>query len=93
MYGFPSFRPSVSYCMHMDTWPVHRVYNAEGLGNAVRALREEAGLTQAGLAELAGIPRLYVVKLENGEVTEQVVRLVALLKILGSRIVVTKADW
>jgi transcriptional regulator with XRE-family HTH domain len=79
--------------MNMDTPAVHRVYNAEGLGRALRQLREEAGLTQAELAEVAGIPRLYIVKLENGEVTEQVVRLVALLKLLGSRIVITKADW
>ena len=79
--------------MNMDTPAVHRVYNAEGLGRALRQLREEAGLTQAELAEVAGIPRLYIVKLENGEVTEQVVRLVALLKLLGSRILITKADW
>ncbi len=77
----------------MDTPAVHRVYNAEGLGRALRQLREEAGLTQAELAEVAGIPRLYIVKLENGDVTEQVVRLVALLKLLGSRIVITKANW
>lgn len=79
--------------MDMDTPAVHRVYNAEGLGRALRQLREEAGLTQAELAEVAGIPRLYIVKLENGDVTEQVVRLVALLKLLGSRIVITKANW
>lgn len=79
--------------MHMNTSPVYRVYNAEGLGRALRQLREDAGLTQAELAEAAGIPRLYVVKLESGEVTEQVVRLVALLKLLGSRIIITKADW
>ena len=77
----------------MDTSPPYRVYNAKSLGQAVRQLREEAGLTQAELAELAGIPRLYVVKLENGQVTEQVRRLVALLKLLGSRIVITRADW
>lgn len=79
--------------MEMDTSPTYRVYNATSLGHAVRELREQAGLTQAELAELAGIPRLSVVKLENGQMTEQVRRLVGLLKVLGARIVITKADW
>ena len=69
------------------------IYNAEGLGQAVRHFREKAGLTQAQLAELTGVSRTYLVELEGGRATEQTRRLVALLKVLGARIVVAEADW
>ncbi len=70
-----------------------RIYNPESLGAAVRRFREDSGLTQAQLAKLAGIDRSYLSALENGEMVEQVVRLVALLGQLGARLVVVKADW
>ena len=70
-----------------------RIYNPESLGAAVRRFREDSGLTQAHLAKLAGIDRSYLSALENGEMVEQVVRLVALLGQLGARLVVVKADW
>jgi transcriptional regulator with XRE-family HTH domain len=78
----------------MTTSPLEfRVYDAEGFGGAVRHFREEAGLTQAQLAEMIGVPRTYVVELEGGATTEQARRVVALLKAVGARVVVTKADW
>ncbi len=70
-----------------------RIYNPESLGAAVRRFREDSGFTQAQLAKLAGIDRSYLSALENGEMVEQVVRLVALLGQLGARLVVVKADW
>jgi transcriptional regulator with XRE-family HTH domain len=77
----------------MPTNQPFRVYNAEALGAAVRHFREQAGLTQAELADQVGIGRNYLVKLEAGEVTAETRRLVALFKALGARIVIDKADW
>ena len=70
-----------------------RVYNAEGLGEAIRHFREQAGMTQTELAELVGIRQSYLSELENGHVNEQVRRLIALFKALGVRVVVGQADW
>ena len=70
-----------------------RVYNAEGLGEAIRHFREQAGMTQTELAELVGIRQSYLSELENGHANEQVRRLIALFKALGVRIVVGQADW
>jgi len=70
-----------------------RVYNAEGLGEAIRHFRAQAGMTQTELAELVGIRQSYLSELENGHVNEQVRRLIALFKALGVRVVVGQADW
>jgi transcriptional regulator with XRE-family HTH domain len=70
-----------------------RVYNSAGLGAAVRHFREEAALTQQELADRVGVHRTYLARLESGSSTEQLERLVALLKELGARIIVEKADW
>ena len=70
-----------------------RVYNAEGLGQAVRHFREQAGLTQTELADLVGLRQSYLSEIEAGKVTEQTQRLVALFKALGVRITVGDADW
>ncbi|MGH9917455.1 MAG: helix-turn-helix domain-containing protein [Nitrososphaerales archaeon] len=70
-----------------------RIYNPEGLGQAVKHFREVAGLTQAELADRVDIQRSYLAELENGGVTEQTQRLVALFKALGVRITVGEADW
>jgi len=77
----------------MSTRDEYLVYNAEGLGLAVRHFREEAGLTQAELAERVGIHRSYIAELEAGQVTEQTRRLVLLLKVVGARITIRRADW
>ncbi len=70
-----------------------RVYNARSLGDAVRHYRQQAGLTQAQLADAAGIPRLWIARLEAGETTEQTRRLVDLLRTLGARLVVREETW
>jgi transcriptional regulator with XRE-family HTH domain len=77
----------------METSEHVRVYNAKGLGAAIRHFRHEAGLTQAELAAQVGVQRTYLSKLENGEMSEQVDRLIQLLKFTGARITVSKADW
>jgi HTH-type transcriptional regulator / antitoxin HipB len=70
-----------------------RIYNAQALGQAVRHFREEAGLTQAELGERVGLHQSYISEIESGKVTEHTRRLIALLKVLGVRLTVGRADW
>lgn len=70
-----------------------RVYTPASLGAAIRHYRQQAGLSQAELAELAGLNRTYLSALEQGRETEQVKRILRLLKQLGVRMTLEKADW
>lgn len=70
-----------------------RVYTPSSLGAAIRHYRKEAGLSQAALAELAGINRTYLSALEQGHETEQAKRILRILKQLGVRMTLEKADW
>lgn len=63
------------------------------MGRAIRHYREEAGLTQQQLAEMAGVHRSYLSELERGGETEQLRRILRLLKLLGVRASLQKADW
>src|SRR5450631_2925988 len=73
----------------LDTGPSgrgpFRIYTAASLGEAVRHYRTEAGLTQAALADRAGLHRSYLSELERGKETEQLKRLVRVLRQLGVR--------
>ena len=71
----------------------YRIYTPASLGDAVRHYRTEAGLTQAQLAEKAGIQRSYLSELESGKETQQVKRLFGVLRQLGVRMTLDKADW
>ena len=73
--------------------PAFRVYTPDSLGAAIRHYRVEAGLTQAELAELTGLNRTYLSDLERGGETEQLRRLLRVLKRLGVRMTLQKADW
>jgi HTH-type transcriptional regulator/antitoxin HipB len=70
-----------------------RLYTAASVGPAIRQYREQAGLTQVELAELAGINRTYLSNLEQGRETEQLRRIVRVLKLLGVRATLQRADW
>lgn len=70
-----------------------RVYTPESLGVAIRHFRQEAGLSQADLAERTGLNRTYLSDLERGHETEQVKRILRLLKQLGVRMTLEEADW
>jgi transcriptional regulator with XRE-family HTH domain len=70
-----------------------RVYSPASLGAAIRHYRQKAGLTQAELAERTGLNRSYLSDLEQGKETEQVKRILRLLRQLGVRMTVDKADW
>ena len=70
-----------------------RLYTAASVGPAIRQYREEAGLTQEQLADMAGLNRSYLSELEQGKETEQMRRILRLLKLLGVRATLQKADW
>ncbi len=70
-----------------------RIYTPSSFGDAIRHYRTEAGLTQAELATMSGLQRSYLSELESGKETEQVKRLFRVLRQLGVRITVDKADW
>lgn len=70
-----------------------RIYTPASLGVAIRHFRQEAGLSQAELAESVGIHRSYLSDLEQGKETEQVKRILRLLRRLGVRMTLEKADW
>jgi HTH-type transcriptional regulator/antitoxin HipB len=70
-----------------------RLYSAASVGPAIRKYREEAGMTQAELADMAGLNRTYLSELEQGKETEQLRRILRILKVLGVRATLQKADW
>lgn len=70
-----------------------RIYTPESFGAAIKHFRQEAGFTQAQLAERAGLHRSYLSQLEQGTETEQMRRLLRILKQLGVRITLERADW
>jgi DNA-binding XRE family transcriptional regulator len=71
----------------------YRVYTPESLGLAIRHYRQEAGLTQDELAGRAGLNRTYLSDIERGKETEQVRRILRVLRQLGLRVTIDKADW
>lgn len=71
----------------------YRIYTPEALGAAIRHYRKEAGISQADLAESAGLNRTYLSNLESGKETEQVRRLLRVLRQLGVRMTIELADW
>ena len=70
-----------------------RIYTAASLGTAIRHYRKQAGLSQAELAEAAGLHRSYLSALEQGKETEQMRRILKLLRHLGVRMTLEQADW
>ena len=74
--------------------PAHfRIYTAGSLGAAIKHYRQEAGLSQAELAARSGLNRTYLSDLEGGKETEQLRRLLRVLRQLGVRMTLEKADW
>ena len=70
-----------------------RIYTAASLGAAIKHYRQEAGLSQAELAARSGLNRTYLSDLERGKETEQLRRLLRVLRQLGVRMTLQKAHW
>ncbi|MGH9126982.1 MAG: helix-turn-helix domain-containing protein [Acidimicrobiales bacterium] len=71
----------------------YRVYTPESLGAAIRHYRKQAGLSQLELAKLTGLHRSYLSGLESGKETEQLRRILRVLRQLGVRMRLEKTDW
>jgi transcriptional regulator with XRE-family HTH domain len=71
----------------------YRVYTGASIGPAIRHFRRQAALTQAELADLMGLTPTYLSRLENGEGTEELRRIIRILKQLGVRMTLQHADW
>lgn len=70
------------------------MYTPASLGAAIRHFRQEAGLSQAELAESVGLNRTYLSDLEGGKKeTEALKRVLRLLRRLGVRMTLEKAEW
>lgn len=64
------------------------------IGQEVRARRTELGLTQQQLAELAGVSRKFVLRLEQGRAEAVFLRkLLDVLHALGLSLFVRSDDW
>jgi HTH-type transcriptional regulator/antitoxin HipB len=85
--------PEMTTSNHSHRDKPFRIYTPASLGAAIRHYRRQAGLSQAELAERTGLHRSYLSELEQGRETEQVKRIIRILKQLGVRMTVEKADW
>lgn len=70
-----------------------RVYTPESLGAAIRHYRTEAGPSQVQLAEMSGLNRTYLSNRESGKETVQIRRILRVLRQLGVRMTLDKAEW
>jgi transcriptional regulator with XRE-family HTH domain len=68
------------------TWVINY---AKDFGKTVAGVRRARGLTQGELAELTGIDRTYLAKLESGSGTVELQRLVLALRRMGAEVFVT----
>ncbi|MFT7711240.1 helix-turn-helix domain-containing protein [Clavibacter tessellarius] len=59
------------------------------LAAELRHRREELGLTQAGVAEMAGVSREYVVRLESGKAGSEIGSMMRVVRALGCELSLT----
>jgi len=60
------------------------------LGELVRMVRKEQGLTQLDVAGLAGMSNRFVIDLERGKETLQMQKVLDVLSLLGLEVVIRK---
>ncbi|MCY3805984.1 MAG: helix-turn-helix transcriptional regulator [bacterium] len=59
------------------------LYNCRDFGLVVRDLRSRADLTQAEVAERAGVSRVWLSQMENGKPTVELGKVLRVLDVLG----------
>lgn len=64
-----------------------------GLGHEIRRLRKRAGLTQAGLAERAGVSRRWVGNVEKGHIGGEIGNLMMVVRALETALVFEHDPW
>lgn len=62
------------------------IRTVKDLGQAIRAARKKAGLSQGELASLTGVGTRFVSDLENGKSTVQMEKALRLIESLGLRL-------
>jgi ribosome-binding protein aMBF1 (putative translation factor) len=62
------------------------ISSVAAIGGWIRSRRKARGLTQQELAELAGVSRPYLSRLENGETTGRAAELDRVLRVFGKRL-------
>ncbi len=78
---------------YVDAPGPYRIYTPASLGQAIRHYRLASQLSQADLARQSGLNRTYLAELEAGKETEQLKRTLQILRLLGVRMTLEKADW
>ncbi len=76
--------------MHTSTrWTVR---TGDDLGRAVAGVRTARSMTQTEVAEMTGIDRTYLTRLENGATVAQIERALRVLRRLGATVSVELDD-
>jgi ribosome-binding protein aMBF1 (putative translation factor) len=78
----------ISYCVNMRTRRF-TIRSIEDLATTISEARHERGFTQQALADLTGIERAYLSRLESGLSTVQVERTFQAFRALGIRLEAT----
>lgn len=68
--------------------PQHVVRSPQDLGRAISEIRHQEGLTQQELADLTGIDRTYLSRLENATSSMTLERAIRALRRMGAEVVV-----
>lgn len=64
------------------------LYNCRDFGLVVQDIRKRAALTQAEVAERAGVSRLWLSQMENGKPTVELGKVLRVLDVLGHGVLV-----
>jgi len=76
----------------METSQPYRIYTPEALGSAIRHYRRKPALPRKSW-RARRLNRTYLSDIERGKETEQVRRILRVLKQLGVRMTLDTAEW
>ena len=72
---------------------MRKVHSAKDMGDAVRAVRKEAGLTQRELAEVCGCGVRFLSDLENGKPTVELDKTIHVLNTLSLDVIISARSF